>query len=141
MTAPTDPQSGVVVRSFHPVDLAQEHHDRASGRIDDDALLSRFGPRLQLPCQTFHRGSETRFADRLNQIVERLCFECSDRELVKGSEKHNCWHSLRRAASNHFKAVDTRHLDVKKNYVRSECVESREYLSAIATFTHNGKLR
>src|SRR6266404_2743804 len=99
------------------------------------------GRRAQTFYQALHGCGKTHLSHRFDKIIERLSFECSNGELIKGGEEYHLRHALRTAPSDHLKAIYPRHLNVTENDIRCGNIQSREDLDAIATLRGNTKLR
>jgi hypothetical protein len=87
-----------------------------------------------------HRRRESLLRHGLEKVVERLHVERADRVFVVGREEHHGRHSLHRAAADDFERIGAWHLDVEKNHVRLQCVESLQDFVPVAAFADDPEI-
>ena len=77
--------------------------------------------------------------NRLQQVVNRVHFECLDGMFVKGRHEDEHGGLLRafNEAACQFEAAETRHLDVEEHEIRLVRIDGREGLQAIARVRHD----
>ncbi len=86
-------------------------------------------PRLKPLARAIDRFGQPLRAERLQQIVDRVDFECLQRVLiVRGDEDHG---DVAADEIEHLEAVELRHLDVEEQQIRLQFGDDLDRLEAI----------
>jgi hypothetical protein len=70
----------------------------------------------------------------------RRCLKRANRELVVRGQEHDRGHARRRPPPDDLEAVDFGHLDVEKDHVGPEHIQSRQHFAAVAALSDDGEI-
>ena len=120
------------VTRFPLSDIGQGGHQGTKRLLHPEGLL-----RLDPPERPFHRCHETRLAERLHHVIERVHLEGPMRVLTVRRHQH---HTGRQVVSERFQnaeAVAIRHLDVEKEQVGASGPNDLDRLSSVRGLSHH----
>src|SRR6266436_7916387 len=83
---------------------------------------------------------ESRYFQRLDQIVERVRLKRAHGEFIVGSHKYQEWHGLRANFFNDIKAIQVWHLHVEKYEVWLQFAQCTDGLASVSGLCNHGNI-
>ena len=90
---------------------------------------------------SLHGSSQSRLANRLQQIIYRSCLECFDGVLVKGGNNHDDGERRFAEVPNYLEPAHDRHLEIEKDKIRPKLCNLLQRFFTVASLANDQNLR